>query len=72
MALARIEGEGAARARRNQPVIDTTRAGDAFNAGFIDAWLNGAADEACLEAGIRFGSLAVQAPGGAKLLTTND
>lgn len=54
------------------PVIDTTGAGDAFNAGFINAWLNGAAEEACLTAGIRFGSLAVQAPGGAKLLTTND
>lgn len=50
-------------------VIDSTGAGDAFNAGFLHAWLNGEVDEACLEAGIRFGSLAVQAPGGAKLLT---
>ncbi|KGD98226.1 PfkB family carbohydrate kinase [Rhizobium sp. YS-1r] len=52
------------------PVIDTTGAGDAFNAGFINAWLNGASEEICLRAGIRFGSLAVQAAGGARLLTT--
>lgn len=54
------------------PVVDTTGAGDAFNAGFIHAWLNGNSEEACLKAGIRFGSLAVQAAGGAKLLTTGD
>ncbi|MGK6314417.1 carbohydrate kinase family protein [Neorhizobium sp. DT-125] len=54
------------------PVVDTTGAGDAFNAGFINAWLNGNSEEACLKAGIRFGSLAVQAAGGAKLLATGD
>jgi len=54
------------------PVIDTTGAGDAFNAGFIDAWLDGATEDACLKAGIRFGSLAVQAAGGAKLLTAEN
>lgn len=48
---------------RSVPVIDTTGAGDAFNAGFIDAWLKGAAPRACLEAGIASGSLAVQSPG---------
>lgn len=50
------------------PVIDTTGAGDAFNAGFIDAWMAGNDIEACLAAGIRYGSLAVQAAGGSAIL----
>ena len=53
---------------QNVPVIDTTGAGDAFNAGFIDAWLSGADAKAALTAGITFGSLAVQAAGGTSIL----
>lgn len=52
----------------NVPVIDTTGAGDAFNAGFIDAWLSGADAKTALKAGITFGSLAVQAAGGTSIL----
>lgn len=51
------------------PVVDTTGAGDAFNAGFIHAWMSGLDDQACLKAGIHFGSLSVQSPGGAKLIS---
>jgi sugar/nucleoside kinase (ribokinase family) len=47
------------------PVIDTTGAGDAFNAGFLDAWLEGRPILGCLSAGIDAGSLAVQTAGGA-------
>lgn len=49
-------------------VIDTTGAGDAFNAGFIDLWIEGRSALECLEAGVRRGSLAVQATGGASIL----
>jgi sugar/nucleoside kinase (ribokinase family) len=46
------------------PVVDTTGAGDAFNAGFIDAWLNGMDAGAALAAAIACGSRSVQYPGG--------
>ncbi|NTF10388.1 hypothetical protein G6L37_30710 [Agrobacterium rubi] len=49
-------------------VVDTTGAGDAFNAGFINAWLNGEANTDCVEAGIYAGTLSVQVAGGAGVL----
>ena len=45
-------------------VIDTTGAGDAFNAGFLSQWLAGAPLQTCLEAGNRRGALAVATRGG--------
>ncbi|MCB1329964.1 MAG: ribokinase [Maritimibacter sp.] len=45
-------------------VVDTTGAGDAFNAGFISAWLAGAAPEACLDAGNAQGARAIARRGG--------
>ncbi|SOH93287.1 Sugar or nucleoside kinase, ribokinase family [Monaibacterium marinum] len=45
-------------------VMDATGAGDAFNAGFLDAWLDGKPLDACLAAGNRTGTAAVSALGG--------
>jgi sugar/nucleoside kinase (ribokinase family) len=69
----KLGAEGAILAARDQrisaaaPVVevrDTTGAGDAFNAGFIDGWLDGRSPLASLQAAIAAGSLSVQAIGG--------
>ena len=45
-------------------VVDTTGAGDAFNAGFLSAWLSGADIADCLASGNRQGAMAITQPGG--------
>ncbi len=47
------------------PVLDTTGAGDAFNAGFIAAWVAGRPPSQALAEGIACGTLSVQGVGGA-------
>ncbi len=46
-------------------VVDATGAGDAFNGGFLSAWLANEKLASCLENGNRYGALAVQSSGGA-------
>ena len=49
---------------RHVDVVDTTGAGDAFNAGFLHAWLNGEDNRSALAAAIEAGTRSVQASGG--------
>jgi sugar/nucleoside kinase (ribokinase family) len=46
-------------------VVDTTGAGDAFNAGFLHAWLGNSDIKSSLAGGIKAAALSVQSAGGA-------
>jgi sugar/nucleoside kinase (ribokinase family) len=50
------------------PVVDATGAGDAFSAGFLDAWIDLAPAPVCLARAVACGSHAVRHAGGARTL----
>ncbi len=60
----RRDGDVVEVAARPRTVIDTTGAGDTFDAGFLDAWLTGSDLVTCLSRAVRAGSFAVSAAGG--------
>jgi sugar/nucleoside kinase (ribokinase family) len=54
----------------NVDVVDTTGAGDSFDAGFLHAWLRKRPLEECLRYGVAAGSLSTRALGGTKAQPT--
>ncbi len=64
-ATAHVGAREYAVAARSVEVVDTTGAGDAFNAGFITGWLSGAEPQQCLAMGAFCGAEAVSRMGGA-------
>jgi sugar/nucleoside kinase (ribokinase family) len=68
-AIARRGGEVTRAPGISAPVLDTTGAGDCFNAGFVDGYLRGEPLELCLRRGNICGGLSTTARGGGAVPT---
>ena len=66
--------DGAVRQAPAEPVdvVDTTGAGDSFNAGYLAAWLRGLGEHDCLVAAVRAGSASCRGVGGTATQATWD
>lgn len=71
---AAMHANGSVTIQKAWPVdaIDTTGAGDCFDAGFLHAWLGGKDWHTCLKAGVICGSLSTRALGGIKAFPTKE
>jgi sugar/nucleoside kinase (ribokinase family) len=60
----RPDGQSVRAAGHPVEVVDTTGAGDTFDAAFLDSWLAGTDLQSCLDRAVRAGAFSVAAPGG--------
>jgi sugar/nucleoside kinase (ribokinase family) len=69
-----VSGEGPPSSVPAPPLeaVDTIGAGDAFDAGFLAAWLEGRDLDACLRLGVATGALSTRAAGGVDGQATRD
>ncbi len=70
--LARVDGEQFSGPAVTVPVVDPVGAGDAFVAGYLASWLDGAAPALALETANLVGAFAVAAPGDWEGLPTRE
>lgn len=64
------DGEICIRAGHPVTAVDTTGAGDCFDAGFLHGWLNGVSPSDCMRAANVCGALSTEALGGLNALTS--
>jgi sugar/nucleoside kinase (ribokinase family) len=73
MGAVSVHGDSVTRSEGfNVPVVDTTGAGDSFNAGYLYGWLSGDSPTESLRLGNACGGLSVTRPGGSAAFPTRE